>query len=126
MTVVSPVKEVVLDEMTDPITVEDESTSNEAIPTTTEDFGQVEPDKVVEDMPLAKVEIVIPAGVIKEDAQEDPTLVKNGKVDISVTTFVPASSLSPLSNVYVDAFFNNSFIFFLSYYILHLLKRLTL
>ena len=39
--------------MTDPITVEDESTSNEAIPTTTEDFGQVEPDKVVEDMPLA-------------------------------------------------------------------------
>jgi hypothetical protein len=41
-------------------------------------------------MPLAKVEIVIPAGVIKEDAQEDPTLVKNGKVDISVTTFVPA------------------------------------
>ena len=90
LTEVSPVKEVVLDEMTDPITVEDESTSNEAIPTTTEDFGQVEPDKVVEDMPLAKVEIVIPAGVIKEDAQEDPTLVKNGKVDISVTTFVPA------------------------------------
>lgn len=90
LTEVSPVKEVVLDEMTDPITVEDESTSNEAIPTTTEDFGQVEPDKVVEDMPLAKVEIVIPAGAIKEDAQEDPTLVKNGKVDISVTTFVPA------------------------------------
>ena len=90
LTEVSPVTEVVLDEMTDPITVEDESTSNEAIPTTTEDFGQVEPDKVVEDMPLAKVEIVIPAGVIKEDAQEDPTLVKNGKVDISVTTFVPA------------------------------------
>ena len=90
LTEVSPVKEVVLDEMTDPITVEDESTANEAIPTTTEDFGQVEPDKVVEDMPLAKVEIVIPAGVIKEDAQEDPTLVKNGKVDISVTTFVPA------------------------------------
>ena len=37
------VKEVALDEMTDPITVEDESTSNEAIPTPTEDFGQVEP-----------------------------------------------------------------------------------
>ena len=85
----SPKEVVVLEEMTDPITVDDNSTSNETIPTVTEDFGKVEPDKVVEDMPLAKVEIVIPAGAIDASAQESG-IVENGKVEISVTTFVPA------------------------------------
>lgn len=68
--------------------VEDKSTSNEDVPTSSEDMGQVEPEKVVEDVPLAKVEIEIPAGAI--DAEENADIVKDGKVEISVTTFVPA------------------------------------
>lgn len=86
----SPKKEVVLEEMDEPVKIEDSSASNEVIPTKTEDFGQVEPDKVVEDMPLAKVEIEIPVGAIKEEDQREEGIVNEGKVEISVTTFVPA------------------------------------
>lgn len=85
----SPKKEVVLEEMDEPVKIEDSSASNEVIPTKTEDFGQVEPDKVVEDMPLAKVEIEIPKNAIVAENQ-DEGIVNEGKVEISVTTFVPA------------------------------------
>ena len=43
----------------------------------------------VEDKPLVKVELAIPAGAI-EATGENAEIVKDGKVDISVTTFVPA------------------------------------
>ena len=46
-------------------------------------------------MPLAKVEIVIPAGVIKEDAQEDPTLVNFRISWISLTGRLLKSHRSP-------------------------------
>ena len=80
----SPTKEVKLD-ATEKTTVEDKSKSNVDLPKPED----VTPEKVVEDRPLAKVEIVIPAGAI-EEAGQDEGIVENGKVDISVTTFVPA------------------------------------
>lgn len=80
----SPTKEVKLD-ASEKTTVEDKSKSNVDLPKPEE----VTPEKVVEDRPLAKVEIVIPAGAI-EEAGQDEGIVKDGKVDISVTTFVPA------------------------------------
>ena len=43
----------------------------------------------VEDKPLVKVELAIPAGAI-EATGDNAEIVKDGKVDISVTTFVPA------------------------------------
>lgn len=82
--------EVKLDEMDEPVKIEDSSASNEAIPTKTEDFGKVEPENVVEDIPLAKVEMEIPKGAIKEENQTVSGIVDDGKVEISVTTFVPA------------------------------------
>lgn len=83
----SPTEEVKLDAET--TTVKDNSTSNEEVPATSEGLGQVTPDKVVEDIPLAKVKIEIPKGSI-DAAGQDEGIVKDGKVDISVTTFVPA------------------------------------
>lgn len=80
----SPKEEVKLD-ATEETTVEDKSESNVDLPKPEE----VKPEEVVEDRPLAKVEIVIPAGAI-EEAGQDEGIVENGKVDISVTTFVPA------------------------------------
>lgn len=80
----SPKEEVKLD-ATEKTTVEDKSESNVDLPKPEE----VKPEEVVEDRPLAKVEIVIPAGAI-EEAGQDEGIVENGKVDISVTTFVPA------------------------------------
>lgn len=65
--------------------VEDKSESNLAI----EEPGEVAPEEVVEDKPLVKVELAIPAGAI-EATGENAEIVKDGKVDISVTTFVPA------------------------------------
>lgn len=56
----SPKEEVKLDAQ-EATVVEDKSTSNTEIPATSEDLGQVTPDKVVEDVPLAKVSIEIPA-----------------------------------------------------------------
>ena len=64
--------------------VEDKSESNLAI----EEPGEVAPE-VVEDKPLVKVELAIPAGAI-EATGDNAEIVKDGKVDISVTTFVPA------------------------------------
>lgn len=84
LTAESPKEEVKLD-ATEPTTVEDKSESNANLPKPED----VKPEEVVEDRPLAKVEIVIPAGAIEESEQE-PGIVKDGKVDISVTTFVPA------------------------------------
>lgn len=78
-------KEVVKLDATEKTTVEDKSESNVDLPKPEE----VKPEEVVEDRPLAKVEIVIPAGAIEEAGQK-PGIVDNGKVDISVTTFVPA------------------------------------
>ena len=66
------------------IKVEDNSESN----TTIEDPGEVAPEVVVEDK-LVKVELAIPAGAI-EATGDNAEIVKDGKVDISVTTFVPA------------------------------------
>lgn len=80
----SPKEEVKLDAKEE-TTVEDQSVSNVDLPKPEE----VKPEEVVEDRPLTKVEIVIPAGAI-EEAGQDPGIVENGKVDISVTTFVPA------------------------------------
>lgn len=80
----SPTEEVKLN-ATEKTTVEDKSESNVDLPKPEE----VKPEEVVEDRPLAKVEIVIPAGAIEESGQK-PGIVENGKVDISVTTFVPA------------------------------------
>ena len=65
--------------------VEDKSESNLAI----EEPGEVAPEEVVEDKPLVKVELAIPAGAI-EATGDNAEIVKDGKVDISVTTFVPA------------------------------------
>ena len=65
--------------------VEDNSESNQAI----EKPGEVAPEEVVEDKPLVKVELAIPAGAI-EATGDNAEIVKDGKVDISVTTFVPA------------------------------------
>ena len=62
--------------------VEDKSESNLAI----EEPGEVAPEEVVEDKPLVKVELAIPAGAI-EATGENAEIVKDGKVDISVTTF---------------------------------------
>ena len=84
----SPKEEVKLDAQ-EATVVEDKSTSNTEIPATSEDLGQVTPDKVVEDVPLAKVSIEIPAGAIEAEGQ-NTGIVENNKVDISVTTFVPA------------------------------------
>ena len=84
----SPKEEVKLDAQ-EAIVVEDKSTSNTEIPAASEDLGQVTPDKIVEDVPLVKVAIEIPVGAI-EAAGQDAGIVENGKVDISVTTFVPA------------------------------------
>lgn len=80
----SPKEEVKLD-ATENTTVEDKSESNLDLPKPEE----VKPEEVVEDMPLVKVEIEIPVGAIEEAGQK-PGIVDNGKVDISVTTFVPA------------------------------------
>lgn len=80
----SPKEEVKLNAV-EKTTVEDKSNSNADLPKPEE----VKPEAVVEDRPLAKVEIEIPAGAIEADGQE-PGIVENGKVDISVTTFVPA------------------------------------
>ena len=80
----SPKEEVKLD-ATENTTVEDKSESNLDLPKPEE----VKPEKVVEDRPLVKVEIEIPVGAIEEAGQK-PGIVDNGKVDISVTTFVPA------------------------------------
>lgn len=79
-----PKEEVKLD-ATENTTVEDKSESNLDLPKPEE----VKPEKVVEDRPLVKVEIEIPVGAIEEAGQK-PGIVDNGKVDISVTTFVPA------------------------------------
>ncbi|WP_294559656.1 carboxypeptidase regulatory-like domain-containing protein [uncultured Bacteroides sp.] len=78
-------KEVVKLDATEKTTVEDKSESNVDLPKPEE----VKPEEVVEDRPLAKVEIEIPVGAIEEAGQK-PGIVDNGKVDISVTTFVPA------------------------------------
>ncbi|WP_195662564.1 carboxypeptidase regulatory-like domain-containing protein [Bacteroides congonensis] len=80
----SPKEEVKLD-ATENTTVEDKSESNLDLPKPEE----VKPEEVVEDRPLVKVEIEIPVGAIEEAGQK-PGIVDNGKVDISVTTFVPA------------------------------------
>ena len=80
----SPKEEVKLD-ATENTTVEDKSESNLDLPKPEE----VKPEEVVEDRPLVKVEIEIPVGAIEEVGQK-PGIVDNGKVDISVTTFVPA------------------------------------
>ncbi len=64
--------------------VEDNSESN----TTIEDPGEVAPEVVVEDKPLVKVELAIPAGAI--DTEASASLISDGNVGISVTTFVPA------------------------------------
>nr|WP_044655364.1 carboxypeptidase regulatory-like domain-containing protein [Bacteroides acidifaciens] len=80
----SPKEEVKLD-ATEKTTVEDKSESNLDLPKPEE----VKPEEVVEDRPLVKVEIEIPVGAIEEAGQK-PGIVDNGKVDISVTTFVPA------------------------------------
>lgn len=77
----SPKKEVVA---TEGGKVSDESESNEDI----KEPGEVAPDKVEEDRPLVKVDLTIPAGAI--DEAENQGIVEDGKVDISVTTFVPA------------------------------------
>ena len=66
------------------IKVEDNSESN----TTIEDPGEVAPEAVVEDKPLVKVELAIPAGAI--DTEASASLISDGNVGISVTTFVPA------------------------------------
>ena len=66
------------------IKVEDNSESN----TTIEDPGEVAPEEVVEDKPLVKVELAIPAGAI--DTEASASLISDGNVGISVTTFVPA------------------------------------
>lgn len=66
------------------IKVEDNSESN----TTIEDPGEVAPEVVVEDKPLVKVELAIPAGAI--DTEASASLISDGNVGISVTTFVPA------------------------------------
>ena len=64
--------------------VEDNSESNQAI----EKPGEVAPEAVVEDKPLVKVELAIPAGAI--DTEASASLISDGNVGISVTTFVPA------------------------------------
>mgnify|MGYP000943333747 CR=1 FL=1 len=51
--------------------------------------GEVAPEEVVEDKPLVKVELTIPKDAI-EASQQQAGIVENGKVNISVTTFVPA------------------------------------
>lgn len=84
----SPKEEVKLDAQ-EATVVEDKSTSNTDIPATSDDLGKVEPAKIVEDVPLAKVAIEIPAGAIEAEGQ-NAGIVKDGKVNISVTTFVPA------------------------------------
>ena len=66
------------------IKVEDNSESN----TTIEDPGEVAPEAVAEDKPLVKVELAIPAGAI--DTEASASLISDGNVGISVTTFVPA------------------------------------
>ena len=65
--------------------VEDNSESNQAI----EKPGEVAPEEVVEDKPLVKVELTIPEDAI-EASQQQAGIVEDGKVNISVTTFVPA------------------------------------
>lgn len=64
--------------------VEDNSESNKDLPKPED----VTPEQVVEDRPLTTVEISIPAGAI--DAENNQGLVTGDKVNISVTTFVPA------------------------------------
>lgn len=64
--------------------VEDKSESNLAI----EEPGEVAPEAVIEDKPLVKVELAIPAGAI--DTEASASLISDGNVGISVTTFVPA------------------------------------
>lgn len=64
--------------------VEDNSESNQNLP----EPGSVAPEQVVEDRPLATMEINIPSGAISTENNQE--LVTNDKVDISVTTFVPA------------------------------------
>ncbi|WP_291592830.1 carboxypeptidase-like regulatory domain-containing protein [Bacteroides sp.] len=64
------------------ITVEDKSQSNVDLPTPED----VKPEDVVEDRPLTTVTLDIPAGAIDEENEH----VADNKVDISVTTFVPA------------------------------------
>lgn len=66
------------------VTVKDNSESNEDI----KKPEDVEPEEVVEDQPLSKVEIEIPGGAIDVDANAG--LIVDDKVNISVTTFVPA------------------------------------
>lgn len=63
--------------------VEDKSESNQNLPKPED----VAPEQVVEDRPLATMEINIPSGAIS--AANNQGLVTNDKVDISVTTFVP-------------------------------------
>ena len=75
---------VSVDEAAEKVVVKDNSESNEDIKKPEE----VEPDKVVEDRPLTTVEIEIPGGAI--DTEASAGVIDEGKVNISVTTFVPA------------------------------------
>ena len=79
----SPKEEVKLD-AEEATTVEDKSSSNQNLPKPED----VKPEEVVEDRPLATVTLDIPAGAIEEEGNEG--IVTDNKVNISVTTFVPA------------------------------------
>lgn len=71
---VEPDKEVV---------VTDNSSTNEGISAP----GETEPDKVVENAPVTKAEVVIPAGALPKSGTG---INEDGSADVSVTNFVPA------------------------------------